>query len=191
VTGITISEAQKAYADERLFNAGLDDLASIEFTDYREIEGRFDHIVSIGMFEHVGEQYWPAYFETIRAHLKPGGKAMVQTITIDEDVLERPRSKYGFIETYIFPGGLLPSKARFREAAENAGLRCNEMFAFGQDYALTLAHWLGRFNRHEESIRAMGYDDAFIRMWRMYLASCIAAFATGRTDVIQAELTHA
>lgn len=191
VTGVTISEAQKAYADERLRNAGLDGLTSIELTDYREIDGQFDHIVSIGMFEHVGEQYWPVYFDTIKARLKPGGKAMVQTITIDEEVFERTYGKYGFIETYIFPGGLLPSKALFRKAAENAGLKCNEMFAFGEDYALTLMHWLERFTRHEESIRSMGYGDAFIRMWRMYLASCIAAFSTGRTDVMQAELTHA
>jgi len=191
VTGVTISEAQKAYADERLFNAGLDDLATIELIDYRKVEGQFDHIVSIGMFEHVGEKYWPTYFDTIKSRLKPGGKAMVQTITIDDEIFERTRGKYGFIETYIFPGGLLPSKTLFRKAAEDAGLKCCETFSFGQDYALTLTHWLERFNTHENDIKAMGYGDDFIRMWRMYLASCIAAFTTGRTDVMQAELMHA
>jgi cyclopropane-fatty-acyl-phospholipid synthase len=191
VTSITISDEQKAYTDERIRRCGLDDLATIELTDYRKITGQFDHIVSIGMFEHVGEDYWPAYFNTIKSHLKPGGKAMVQTITIDDDVFERTRNKHGFMEHYIFPGGLLPSKSRFSAAAKKAGLQCSEMFAFGQDYALTLRHWLERFEAQRERIQSLGYDESFMRMWRFYLAGCIAAFEAKRTDVIQAELVNA
>ncbi len=115
---------------------------------------------------------------------------MVQTITIDEEVFENTRGKYGFIETYIFPGGLLPSKKLFLQAAKEAGLHCREIFAFGQDYALTLTHWLERFDECEKEVRALGYSDTFIRMWRLYFASCIAAFTTGRTDVIQVEIIH-
>ncbi len=190
VTGVTISEEQKAFADARMHHAGLNHLSNIKLTDYRQVEGQFDHIVSIGMFEHVGEKYWPAYFDTIKSRLKPGGKAMVQTITIDEEVFENTRGKYGFIETYIFPGGLLPSKKLFLQAAKEAGLHCREIFAFGQDYALTLTHWLERFDECEKEVRALGYSDTFIRMWRLYFASCIAAFTTGRTDVIQVEIIH-
>ncbi|MDE3061319.1 MAG: class I SAM-dependent methyltransferase, partial [Pseudomonadota bacterium] len=141
VTGITISVEQKIYAEERLSRLGLSHLARIELTDYREIEGQFDHIVSIGMFEHVGEKFWPGYFEVVKQRLKPGGKAMVHSITIDEEVFTRTHGKLGFIETYIFPGGELPPKSRFRAAAESAGLSCKEMFAFGKDYALTVRRW--------------------------------------------------
>jgi cyclopropane-fatty-acyl-phospholipid synthase len=188
VTSITISEAQKTYAKERIRLSGLDHLATIELIDYRNIIGPFDHIVSIGMFEHVGEEYWPAYFKTIKSHLKPGGKAIVQTITIDDDIFERLRGKTGFIEHYIFPGGLLPSKSRFREAVNAVGLECNEMFGFGQDYAITVKHWLERFESQRMRIQALGYDESFMRMWRFYLASCIASFVSNRTDVMQAEL---
>lgn len=189
VTGITLSVEQKIYAEERLCRFGLSHLAKVELIDYRKIEGQFDHIVSIGMFEHVGEKYWPVYFDIIRKRLKPGGKAMVQSITIDDEVFERTHGKQGFIETYIFPGGMLPSKSRFRACAERAGLNCKEMFAFGQDYALTVRRWSANFEAHKEQIRALGYDESFMRMWRFYLACCIAAFETKRTDVMQAELT--
>ncbi len=188
VTGITISKAQKSYVEKRIHDAGLDGLAKIEMIDYRRIEGKFDHIVSIGMFEHVGENYWPVYFDTIRKHLKHGGKAMIQTITIDSKVFECTRNKHGFINTYIFPGGVLPSKSMFLTAAQNAGLVCNEIFAFGHDYALTLRQWLERFEAKKTQIHQLGYNESFIRMWRLYLSCCIAAFEVGRTDVIQAEL---
>jgi cyclopropane-fatty-acyl-phospholipid synthase len=190
VTAITVSQEQADYAQARMHDAGLDGLVSICLTDYRKIEGVFDHVVSIGMFEHVGEQYWPTYFQTVKARLKPGGKAMVQSITIDAGVFERTHGKNGFIETYIFPGGVLPSKPVFRKAAEKAGLQCREMFAFGHDYSITTGKWLERFNAREKEVRLMGYDESFLRMWRMYLSCCMAAFDTERTEVMQAELTH-
>jgi cyclopropane-fatty-acyl-phospholipid synthase len=164
---------------------------SVELKDYRDIKGRYDHIVSIGMFEHVGRRYWPAYFHSIRNLLSPRGTAMIQSITLDDDLFERLDNTTGFIEKYIFPGGFLPSKRRFCEAAAESGLAVRELYPFGQDYARTLTCWLERFESTVGIVKSMGYDDKFIRMWRFYLASCIAAFTSNRTDVVQAEVTHA
>jgi cyclopropane-fatty-acyl-phospholipid synthase len=188
VTGVTISDSQKAFAEERLRRAGLDRLASVELKDYRCMTGTFDGVVSIGMFEHVGEEYWPSYLNAVKSFLKPGARAMVQTITIDENVFVRAHDKRGFIEEMIFPGGCLPSKQRFKACAAKAGLSCHELFAFGQNYAHTLKHWLRRFEAKKEEILRMGYNEDFIRLWRLYLASCIASFRIERTDVMQAEL---
>lgn len=191
VTAITLADTQAQYARERITRAGYDHLVTVKLTDYREVEGVFDHIVSIGMFEHVGEQYWPVYFDTIRNHLKPGGNAMVQTITLDDDLFQSLHHVSGFIEHYIFPGGFLPSKYEFRKHAEAAGLECEELYAFGQDYAMTLKHWLNRFESQLPQIKAQGYDENFIRLWRLYLCSCIASFKTHRSDVMQAKLSAA
>lgn len=191
VTGITLSENQARYARDWLCHNGLDHLVSIRFADYREVEGRFDHIVSIGMFEHVGERYWPVYFETIKKHLKRGGKALVQTITLDDYLFESLHGYSGFIEQVIFPGGMLPSKSRFHKAVVNAGLACREIYAFGQDYARTTQEWLSRFEAKKAEVKALGYGETFVRLWRFYLSCCIASFTSHRTDVMQAELTHA
>jgi cyclopropane-fatty-acyl-phospholipid synthase len=190
VTAITLSMEQADYACERLRRQGLDELVVVQLNDYREIEGTYDHIVSIGMFEHVGRRYWPSYFRTLRKLLSRGGKAMVQTITLDDDLFERLGNTTGFIEKYIFPGGFLPSKRRFCEAVAQAGLTLHEVYPFGQDYVRTLACWSERFEAQSEKVKAMGYDEQFIRMWRFYLASCIAAFACDRTDVMQVEIAH-
>lgn len=190
VTAITLASTQAAYARARFERLSLDHLASVELVDYRKIDGIFDHIVSIGMFEHVGERYWPVYFDTIRKCLKPGGKAMVQTITLDDEIFEKLGHLTGVIEYYIFPGGMLPSRNRFLEHAKAAGLHCRETYAFGQDYAITLAHWLKQFEAQLPAVRQLGYDERFIRLWRFYLASCIASFKSRRTSVMQAELTH-
>ncbi len=192
VTAITLSDRQALYAQERITEAKLDKRVSVELMDYRQLEGSFDHIVSIGMFEHVGERYWPVYFRTIREHLKPGGKAMIQSITLDDYLFETLRGYSGFIEKYIFPGGMLPSKARFCAVAAREKLECEEIYGFGQDYIITLEHWLSRFEAQKENIKAIGgYDEAFLRLWRFYLCSCIASFSSQRTDVMQALLTHA
>lgn len=190
VTTVTLSEEQMVYTGERLRIAGLAAGVSVMLADYREVSGQFDHIVSIGMFEHVGERFWPIYFETIKKRLKPGGKAMVQTITLDDVMFEKLHGTTGFVEQVIFPGGMLPSPKRFREEATRAGLVCHEMFAFGDDYKRTLEHWLSRFNAHKDEILALGYDESFLRLWRFYLCSCIAAMASKRTSVMQAELAH-
>jgi len=191
VTGVTLSEKQASYARERLYRARLHHLASIKLMDYREITGTFDYVVSIGMFEHVGEHYWPDYFETVKKCLKPSGKAVVQTITLDDYLFESLHGYSGFIEQVIFPGGMLPSKSRFHKAAAKAGLECREMYAFGQDYARTTRQWLRRFEMRKREIKMLGYDDAFLRLWRFYLSCCIASFSSHRTDVMQVELAHA
>jgi cyclopropane-fatty-acyl-phospholipid synthase len=191
VTAITLSKEQAHYARQRLYRAGLHHMVSVQLADYREVAGSFDHIVSIGMFEHVGERYWPTYFKTLKERLRPGGRALIQSIMLDDFLFESLRGHTGFIEQYIFPGGMLPSKSRFYATAAKAGLSCPEMYAFGQDYVLTVRHWLTRFEAHTDKIRALGYDEAFIRLWRFYLASCIASFASRRTDVVQAALVHA
>lgn len=190
VTAVTISPAQAEYAKQYITREGLSHLANVELCDYREIRGMFDHVVSIGMFEHVGEKYWPDYFRAIKQHLKNGGTAMVQTITLDAHLFETLRGVVGFIEAYIFPGGMLPSKFHFEQAVENEGLTCGEMFNFGEDYAITLRHWLARFEANRQAIAGLGFDERFIRLWRFYLSSCIACFISRRTDVMQATLLH-
>lgn len=184
--GITLSSEQKLYADQR-----LNGKANIALEDYRTQTGKFDNIVSIEMFEAVGEEYWPTYFNKIFSLLRPGGKALIQTIAIEDRRFDRYRRGTDIIRSCIFPGGLLPSPSRFKAEAQRAGLRLNDSFSFGQDYAKTLEQWLLAFDDKELAIKALGFDDRFVRMWRFYLAACIAGFRTGRTDVMQIELQHA
>lgn len=186
VTGLTISPAQHAFAERRL--AGK---ADIRLEDYRDTSGKFDSIVSIEMFEAVGERYWPLYFNRVSERLKPGGSAVVQTITMRNDLFARYRANSDFIRHYVFPGGMLPSEEKFAACASAAGLKCVDTYAFGQDYARTLREWLVRFEQKKPEIRALGHTDAFIRNWRFYLGTCAAAFAVGRTNVVQVELKHA
>ncbi len=191
VRSLTISPAQHAFALERLRQWRECNKVDVHLEDYRDTGGLFDAIVSIEMFEAVGERFWPDYFQKIRQSLKKGGKAIIQTITIADHEFEGYRKRGDFIRHYTFPGGMLPSVARFREEAHIAGLKCKEIFSFGQDYAHTLMHWLHRFESRRDAIMALGYDEAFIRNWRFYLAYCIAAFTAGRTNVVQVELEHA
>lgn len=186
VKGITLSEEQYHYADAR-----LNGRADIVIEDYRHQKGSFDHIVSIEMFEAVGERYWSTYFKQIASLLKKNGKAVIQTITMNEGDFPRYRKGGDFIRSFIFPGGMLPSPSRFDEEAAKAGLKADEHFFFGQDYARTLTHWLESFDNKRDEIKALGFDDGFIRLWRFYLSACIAGFKTGRTDVMQVELRHA
>ncbi len=186
VLGLTLSDEQLAFARQRLQAAGLQARSEIRLQDYRDLpEQGFDAVVSIEMFEAVGQEYWPAYFEALARALKPGGRACVQSITIRDDLWERYSRSTDFIQQYIFPGGLLPSPERFTAQAEAAGLRVERQFAFGQDYAETLKRWRDAFLRQEAQVREQGFDERFIRLWEFYLAYCEAAFATGNTDVIQ------
>jgi cyclopropane-fatty-acyl-phospholipid synthase len=186
VTGLTISPSQFDFATKR-----LDGKADIRLQDYRNTEGVFDAIVSIEMFEAVGEHYWPIYFKTLSQRLKRGGRAVIQTIAIDDQYFDEYRKCSDFIRHYVFPGGMLPSLKRFREEASKAGLKCAEVFSFGQDYARTLREWTNRFEAKRNEIMAMGYNEAFIRNWRFYLGICAATFAVNRTTVAQVELAHA
>jgi cyclopropane-fatty-acyl-phospholipid synthase len=191
ITGITVSEAQLDYARARIATAGLQDRVDLRLCDYRDLEGQFDHIASIEMFEAVGERYWPGYFAALRERLKPGGRAVVQTITIAAAKFERYRSGTDFIQQYIFPGGMLPSPERFRAEAAVQGLAVAGMHAFGLDYAETLRRWHRRFDAVAAQVGEQGFDERFIRIWRFYLAYCEAGFRARATDVMQAVLVHA
>jgi cyclopropane-fatty-acyl-phospholipid synthase len=190
VTGITISREQLAYAQARLQRAGLADRVDFQFRDYRDIEGRYDHIVSIEMIEAVGERYWPDYFATLKRHAAPGGSAIVQAIVIADEFFEGYRRHPDFIQTYVFPGGMLLSPQSLREQCRQAGLKLAEAYSFGLDYARTLETWLGRFDRVADQVTKLGFDERFRRMWRYYLAYCAAGFKTRRTDVLQAHFRH-
>lgn len=186
IKGLTISEAQHDYAQKRLGNK-----AQIALEDYRLQDGKYDHIVSIEMFEAVGENYWPVYFQTLKSLLANKGKAMIQTITIGNEYFERYRKCGDMIRTYIFPGGMLPSPARFEQEARKVGLHISDTHTFGLDYARTMERWLQRFEAQLNEVKSLGFDDKFIRIWRFYLACCIASFKIGQTNVMQVELVHA
>jgi cyclopropane-fatty-acyl-phospholipid synthase len=188
VTGITISDEQLAYARARMERAGLSDRVEIRRQDYRDVEGQFDKVASIEMFEAVGEKYWPAYFGKIADVLKPGGKAGLQIITIDERLFEKYRKRADFIQRYVFPGGMLASVERLKEETSKVGLVWREVEAFGQSYADTLALWATRFKAKWGDIRALGFDERFKQLWLFYLSYCEAGFRTGRTNVVQLEL---
>jgi cyclopropane-fatty-acyl-phospholipid synthase len=186
VTGLTISPAQYAFAARRLGSR-----ADIRLQDYRKVQGTFDSVVSIEMFEAVGEHYWPRYFHTIAANLVRGGRALVQSIVIRDEIFAAYRTRSDFVRHYVFPGGMLPSLSRFREEAERAGLKLLGSFAFGQDYARTLREWSTRMRAREEEILALGRDRSFLRNWQFFFGLSAAAFAVGRTNVIQAEFVRA
>jgi cyclopropane-fatty-acyl-phospholipid synthase len=191
VTGVTLSTEQLAFARERLDAAGLGARADLRLQDYRDIRDEpYDAICSIEMFEAVGREYWDSYFATLRRQLKAGGRACIQTITIRDDLFDRYVKSTDFIQQYIFPGGLLPSRAQFRAQAERAGLVVADEFGFGTDYAETLARWRSAFLRQDGALRRQGFDTRFMRIWEFYLAYCEAAFATGNTDVVQFTLVN-
>ncbi len=190
VTGITISRAQHEFARKRMFDQGLAELADIQLVDYRDVEGKFDHVASIEMFEAVGEAYWPAYFTKVRDVLSPGGRAGLQIITIRDELFRGYRSRSDFLRKYIFPGGMLPSERRLREETERAGLEWRAIARFGQNYADTLAQWAASFENAWEEIRGLGFDERFRRLWRFYLSYCEAGFRAARTDVVQLSLTR-
>ncbi len=185
LTGITISPSQKGYADAR-----LDGRAEIRLQDYRDVRGTYDGIVSIEMVEAVGERYWPTYFATLKQRLAEGGRAMIQAITVPDGNFEGYRRRSDFIRHYTFPGGMLLSDGVIARQAEKAGLQVRESFAFGQHYARTCRDWDARLSAAAARIRAQGQDEKFLRTWRYYLGICAAAFATGRADVVQVELSH-
>jgi cyclopropane-fatty-acyl-phospholipid synthase len=184
VTGVTLSSAQLQWARSRLAGARLQ--GDLRFQDYREIDDApFDAIVSIEMFEAVGRAYWAEFFAVLHARLKPGGKACIQSITIRDDLFDRYVRSTDFIQQYIFPGGLLPSRREFRAAAEAAGFSVANELEFGLDYAETLRRWRERFLAAEGAVRRLGFDTRFMRIWEFYLAYCEAAFAAGNTSVVQ------
>jgi cyclopropane-fatty-acyl-phospholipid synthase len=190
VTGITISNEQLVFAQNRIAMAGLSDKVDFRFCDYRDLKEQFDRIVSIEMFEAVGESYWPTYFEQVHNCLKPGGKAGLQIITISEQRFEGYRKKTDFIQRYIFPGGMLPSPERLDREFASADLSLLAREDFALDYARTLEEWRHRFLDVWPEVKALGFDECFRNMWEYYLAYCEAGFSTGSIDVSHFTVTR-
>lgn len=185
VRALTISREQFDYAKERIFNAGLNEKVDVVFQDYRDERGVFDRIASIEMFEAVGEKYWPTYFGQLSQCLKPGGKAGLQIITIQDRMFEDYRRGTDFIQRYIFPGGMLPPPGRLADIGKSLGLDLADQKIFGQDYARTLAEWRQRFRQAWPQISPLGFDERFKRLWEFYLHYCEAGFRSGNIDVRQ------
>jgi cyclopropane-fatty-acyl-phospholipid synthase len=185
VTGLTISQEQFNYAEERIEKAGISDLVEFKLQDYRDEKGTYDGIASIEMFEAVGEKYWPIYFETVRERLKPGANATLQIITVDDRRWDIYKNSVDFIQKYIFPGGMLPSPKALRQQVVKAGLEVERSIEFGSSYNISLRRWHETFNDKWDQIADMGFDDRFRRMWNFYLTSCAATFDSGNCDVTQ------
>ena len=189
VVGITLSAEQKAYAEERLAKAGHADRVSIELVDYRDVEGQFDAVASVEMVEAVGQAYWRDYMAAIARVLKPGGRAAIQYIAIDDAIFASYAASADFIQTYVFPGGMLLSESRFRAAAETAGLAWRDRRGFGLHYAETLRRWRALFDvAAREGRLPAGFDPAFNRLWRYYLMYCEGGFRGHGIDVAQVTL---
>ncbi len=186
LTGVTLSTEQLAFAQTRMKWQGCTDRSDLRLQDYRDIQDApFDAICSIEMIEAVGQAYWPTYFQTVSRLLKPGGRACIQSITIDDSLFERYVNSTDFIQQYIFPGGCLPSPSEFRKQAQAAGLQVVDELKFGPDYAETLRRWRDNFMGHLNDVRLLSFDDRFVRLWEFYLAYCEAAFDEANIDVIQ------
>ncbi len=183
VTGITISEQQFDEARDRVARAGIADRVEIRLQDYRDTAGTFDRIASIEMIEAVGEANWPLYFRTIAERLKPAGKAVVQAITIRDDLYDGYRRNPDFIQRYVFPGGMLPTVARMQQHARAAGLEFETTREFGASYALTLIDWRQRFLTAWPHVHALGFDERFRRLWEYYLSYCQVGFERGSVQV--------
>lgn len=190
VTCLTISQEQYNYAVDRIEKAGLSDKVTFKLQDYRDETGTYDGIASIEMFEAVGQQYWPAYFNTVRDRLKPGKQATLQIITVGDHRWEVYIDRPDFIQKYIFPGGMLPSPTKLREAVGNAGLKVEKSIEFGESYSQTLRRWHETFNEKWDQVAAMGFDERFKRMWNFYLTSCAGTFHSGNCDVTQITISR-
>ena len=190
VTGITISQAQLTYAKENISKAGLHRNVDLKLMDYRDLQGNFDKIVSIEMFEAVGQAYWSTYFATISRMLKIGGRAVIQSITIDHDAFQSYRDQPDFIQRYIFPGGMLPSMPMLETPLAQAGLQLVSEQGYAGDYARTLQEWRTRFIEAWPELSGDKFDNRFKRMWELYLSYCEGGFRAGMIDVKQMLMVH-
>ncbi len=186
VEGITLSEEQLMYAKERAEKLPIK--STFNKKDYRELTGQYDYIVSIGMFEHVGRDYWVQYFKKICELLKPGGKAMIQSIVYTGQNYSDYIKSTSFIRLYVFPGGFLPTPEAIETSSTQSGLMITNTFDFGLDYARTLSVWKERFLKAEPEIKSLGFDDTFKRLWLYYLCSSEASFLTHEVSVMQIAL---
>jgi cyclopropane-fatty-acyl-phospholipid synthase len=188
VHSITLSNEQLEEARRRTEVAGLSDRITFELRDYRDVTEQYDRVVSIEMYEAVGEEFWPVYFAAIQKALKPGGRAAIQGITIHPEIFDSYRTKIDFIQKYIFPGGMLATPGVFMDVASKAGLSADNARFYAKDYADTLAAWHRNVLSVRESI-VKQFDERFLRMWRYYLAYCECGFRVERVNLMQITLT--
>ncbi|MDO6966637.1 SAM-dependent methyltransferase [Rhizobium alvei] len=191
VTGLTLSPSQLAWARDAAASAGKADQIDLRLEDYRDVQGLFDRIVSIEMFEAVGQAYWASYFDTLKRCLAADGRAVLQIISIEEARFDAYRDNVDFIQKFVFPGGFLPSVPALRKAVEAAGLTLVDEQRFGKSYAWTLAEWRARFHANWPAIAAQGFDERFRRLWHYYLCYCEAGFEEGSIDVGLYTVMHA
>jgi cyclopropane-fatty-acyl-phospholipid synthase len=192
ITGVTLSERQAAFARDRLQSRGLTDLVDIRLTDYRDMQGSYDAIVSIEMLEAVGHRYLDSFFAVCDRVLRPGGRVALQTITIPDRVYDRYRRSNDWIRKYIFPGGHLPSLGAVQASmARRTAFVVDRLDNIGDHYATTLRHWRRRFWIKIDAVRELGFDEEFVRMWDFYLATCEAAFRRHHIGNIQLQLSRA
>jgi cyclopropane-fatty-acyl-phospholipid synthase len=180
-----VSPAQHALASERVRAAGLADRVTVELRDYRDVTGTYDAIVSIEMLEAVGAEYLATYFEACDRVLRPGGRLSVQVICFPDAAYDRQLRGANWIQTYIFPGGVLPSLAAIERSLHGTRLLVRQVDDIAASYVLTLRTWRATFLARLDTVRAMGFDERFIRMWDYYLAISEAGFATGITQDLQ------
>jgi cyclopropane-fatty-acyl-phospholipid synthase len=186
VHSITLSAEQQRLAQHRVSNAGLSDRVRIDLKDYREVDGRYDAVVSVEMIEAVGYPFWPTYFQALDRLVSPGGRVAIQAITMPHDRMLASRNTYTWIQKYIFPGGLIPSvEALVGVTERQTRLRTVGMLSLRPHYAETLRLWRERFTDHREAVSALGFDETFHRMWELYLAYSEAGFRSGYLDVYQ------
>jgi cyclopropane-fatty-acyl-phospholipid synthase len=186
VTSITLSEEQRRLAESRAREAGLADRIDFRLCDYRDIEGTYDHIVSIEMLEAVGAEFHGEFFSRCDRLLRPGGRLFLQSIVVPDRRFEAYCREFDWIRKYIYPGGCLASHGAIASAlARHTSLRIDWMREIGPHYEKTVRLWRERFLASRSEIRALGFDDRFLRMWELYLAGCEAAFAVGHVGNLQ------
>lgn len=183
---ITLSTEQAKYVKDNFKNDNL----TVVTEDYRNQNSQYDYIISIEMFEAVGEKYWQTYFGKLKQLLKPSGKILLQTILIDDNLFKQYRKNTDMLRTYIFPGGMLASDKKIDQLLKQNKLKCLDKYYFAKDYSKTLANWLENFNNAYEKIKKLGYSEEFMRIWQFYLASCSAGFLSERISVVQLEIIH-
>jgi cyclopropane-fatty-acyl-phospholipid synthase len=188
VTAVTISSSQATYDEDKIEKQGMKKNVSLLKTDYRDIAGQFDKIVSIEMIEAVGEQYWGQFFSKVSSSLRSKGTAMIQGITIREDLFYSYRKNTDFIQQYVFPGGMLLTNQVFDEQSRRNDMNMVSVFEFGSSYAETLKQWRENFQKKAREVQALGFDDRFMRLWNLYLAYCEGAFRAGRINVGQFQM---
>ena len=187
---ITISKKQFEFTKKRISDAGLNNKVNVLFLDYRDLQDKYDKIVSIEMIEAVGENYLGKYFETIKKSLNKDGSAALQGITIRDDLFDRYKRSEDFIQKYIFPGGFLPSVNLMKTLIKKNKLNLIKVNSYPEDYARTLANWRINFFKAWNNITPLGFDETFKRMWEFYLSYCEAGFKSKNINLIQISMSN-